>query len=132
MSATQEKKLPLRGVRVLDFSTMIAGPFCGSILGEFGAEVVKVELRGGASARTFGTLSATGSTYIWLSEERNKKSITLDLRKPQAKELLRALLADTDILVENFRPGTLERWGLGYEALKEAKPDLILVRISAY
>lgn len=123
---------PLDGVKVVDLSTMLAAPFCSTILGEFGAEVIKVELRGGTSARTFGTKSATGSTYVWLSEERNKKCITLDLRKPQGKELLKKLVAEADIVVENFRPGTLERWNLGYDVLKEVKPDLILVRVTAY
>lgn len=127
-----KRKLPLDGVKVLDLATMLAAPFCSTILGEFGAEVIKVELGRGPSARTFGTMSATGSSYVWLSEQRNKKCITLDLRKPEGKELLKKLLADIDIVVENFRPGTLERWGLGYDVLKQAKPDLILIRVTAY
>lgn len=122
----------LAGVKVLDLATMLAAPFCSTILGEFGAEVIKVELRKGPSARTFGTPSGTGSSYIWLSEQRNKKCITLDLRTPEGQELLKALVADVDIVVENFMPGTLERWGIGEDVLREVKPDLILVRVTAY
>lgn len=129
---TANEKLPMSGVRVLDLATMLAAPFCGTILGEFGAEVIKVELRGGNSSRSFGTVTATGSSFIWLSEQRNKKCITLDLRKPEGKALAEQLVAQSDIVVENFMPGTLERWGLGYERLKEIKPDIILVRVTAY
>lgn len=125
--------LPLTGVRVLDVATVIAAPFCATILGEFGAEVIKVEMPGqGDSLRRYGTMSDAGATYSWLNDGRNKKSITLDLRKEKGKEIIRRLIADCDIMVENFRPGTLERWGLGYEALKQIKRDLILVRVTAY
>lgn len=126
-------KLPLSGVRVLDLATMLAGPHCATILGEFGAEVIKVELPGkGNSSREFGTMMPGGSSMIWLSEQRNKKCITLDLRKEDGKTLLKRLVAESDIVVENFMPGTLERWGLGYDVLKEVKDDIILVRVSAY
>jgi crotonobetainyl-CoA:carnitine CoA-transferase CaiB-like acyl-CoA transferase len=112
---------------------MLAAPFCASILGEFGAEVIKVEMpRTGDPLRRFGTMTETGSTLNWLNESRNKKSITLDLRRPAGADILRRLVADCDILVENFRPGTMDRWGLGYDALKAANDDLIMVRISAY
>lgn len=131
MTATRPQ--PLQGFRVLDLATMIAAPYCASILGEFGAEVIKVEMPGkGDPWRTFGTMSEAGSTLNWLNEARNKKSITLDLRKPEGADLLRQLVAKTDILIENFRPGTLEKWGLGFDALKTIKPDLIMVRVSAY
>ena len=130
---TNNSPLPLQGVRVLDVATMLAAPFCASILGDFGAEVIKVEMPGsGDPFRQFGTLTETGSSLNWLNDGRNKKSITLDLRKPQGATILKRLVADCDIMVENFRPGTLERWGLGFAALKVIKDDLILIRISAY
>jgi len=126
------KALPLSGVRVLDVATMLAAPFCATLLGEFGAEVIKVEMPGkGDGFRQFGTLTDSDS-YNWLNENRNKKSITLDLRTQEGKEIFERLIADCDILVENFRPGTLEKWGLGYEELKRIKPDLILVSVTAY
>ncbi len=128
-----EALLPLQGVQVLDVATMLAAPFCASILGDFGAEVIKVEMPGsGDPFRKFGTMTETGSSLNWLNDGRNKKSITLDLRKPEGAAILKRLVADCDIMVENFRPGTLERWGLGFAALQAIKKDLILVRISAY
>lgn len=131
--AAEDKKLPMAGVRVLDLATMLAGPFCATILGEFGAEVIKVELPGKpGSSRSFGTAGAQGASFIWLSEQRNKKSITLDLRTDAGRELIKKLIADTDIVVENFMPGTLERWGLGFEEMKKVNPDVILVRVTAY
>lgn len=129
---TTTPNLPLSGVRVLDIATMLAGPFCATLLGEFGAEVIKIEMPGkGDGFRQFGTLTDAGS-YNWLNENRNKKSITLDLHMEEGKEIFRRLVADSDIVVENFRPGTLEKWGLGYEDLKRIKPELILVRVTAY
>ena len=128
-----EAHLPLEGVCVLDVATMLAAPFCAALLGDFGAEVIKVEMPGsGDPFRCFGTLTETGASLNWLNDGRNKKSITLDLRKPQGAAILKRLVADCDIMVENFRPGTLERWGLGFAALQAVKADLILVRISAY
>lgn len=131
--AVAERRLPLDGVQVLDLATMLAGPFCASILGEFGAEVIKVELPGeGNSTRKFGTLTESGTSLMWLSEQRNKKCITLDLRKRDGQELAKRLIAGADIVVENFMPGTLEQWGLGYEDMKAVNPDVILVRVTAY
>jgi crotonobetainyl-CoA:carnitine CoA-transferase CaiB-like acyl-CoA transferase len=128
-----EAPLPLRGVRVLDLSTMIAGPYCAAILGEFGADVLKVELPDkGDPCRTFGAMTPAGNSYLWLSEGRNKKSITLDLRKTKGAAILKRLVADCEIVVENFMPGTLEGWGLGYETMKAIRPRLVLVRITAY
>lgn len=127
------RPLPLQGYRVLDLATMIAAPFCAGILGEFGAEVIKVEMPGkGDPLRSFGTMTAAGSSFNWLNEGRNKKSITLDIRRPEGAELAKKLAAQCDVVAENFRPGTLERWGLGYDILKSVKSDLILVRVSAY
>ena len=128
-----ESRLPLEGVRVIDVATMLAAPFCAALLGDFGAEVIKVEMPGsGDPFRRFGTMTEAGVSLNWLNDGRNKKSITLDLRQPRGAAILKRLVADCDILVENFRPGTLERWDLGYETLKAIKNDLILVRISAY
>jgi len=124
---------PLEGYRVLDLSTMVAAPYCGAILGEFGAEVIKVEMPGrGDPLRAFGLRSATGSSYNWLSEARNKKCVTLDLRTPQGRALARELVVRSDIVLENFRPGTLERWGLGLAAMRAVREDIILVSVSAY
>ena len=125
---------PLAGVRVLDLATFLAGPFCASTLGEFGADVIKIEQpRGGDPLRKFGTpATASGDTLVWLSETRNKRCITLDLRQPRGAELFRKLVKHADVAVENFRPGTLESWGLGYDALAAINPGLVLVRISGY
>ena len=129
----ESKKRALEGVRVLDLSNVLAGPFCATVLGEFGADVVKVELPGkGDTMRTFGTMTATGATLNWLSEARNKRCITLDLRKPAGLEIAKRLVAQSDIVVENFTTGTLEGWGLGYEDMKRVNPEVILVRITAY
>ncbi|MCZ6749018.1 MAG: CoA transferase [SAR324 cluster bacterium] len=124
---------PLDGIRVLDIATFIAAPFCGAIMAEFGAEVIKVEKPGvGDPLRKLGTLTETGDTLTWFSEARNKKSITLDLRMPKGAALLKRLAADADVVLENFRPGTLEKWGLGFEELQAVNRGLILLRISAY
>ena len=123
----------LDGVRVLDLGTYIAGPFCATVLGEFGADIIKVERPGsGDHLRRFGTETDCGDTLVWLSESRNKRSVTLDLGTPKGRELLRELIAEVDVVIENFRPGVLERWGLDYETMKELNPRVILVRVSAY
>jgi crotonobetainyl-CoA:carnitine CoA-transferase CaiB-like acyl-CoA transferase len=123
----------LRGIRVLDLGTFIAGPYCATILGEFGAEVIKVEPpQSGDSLRRLGTNTECGDTLVWLSESRNKKCVTLNLQTERGRELLRKLAAECDVVVENFRPGTLEKWGLGYDELKKLNPRVVLVRISAY
>ncbi len=123
----------LAGVRVLDIATFVAAPFCGTIMAEFGAEVIKIEQPGeGDSLRRFGTMTEAGDTLVWLSEARNKKSVTLDLRTPRGAELFRLLVAQSDVVLENFRPGTLEKWGLGYEALAAINPKLVMLRVSAY
>ncbi|MFH1351621.1 MAG: CoA transferase, partial [Pseudomonadota bacterium] len=110
-----------------------AGPFCGSILGEFGAEVIKVEQPiVGDPLRKWGTPTEVGDTLVWLSDARNKKSITLELRHPDGAALFKKLVVESDVVIENFRPGTLEKWGLGYEDLKRINPELIMLRISGY
>lgn len=124
---------PLSGLRVLDIATFIAAPFCGATLAEFGAEVIKVEQPGiGDPLRYWGTPTESGDSLVWLSEARNKKSITLDLRLSKGKEIFRKLVEKSDVVLENFRPGTLEKWGLGYEALCEINPGLVMLRVSAY
>ena len=123
----------LAGVRVLDIATFVAAPFCGTILADFGAEVIKIEQPvAGDSLRSFGTITECGDSLVWLSESRNKKTITLDLRKPEGAALFRKLALQADVILENFRPGTLEKWGLGYEALKALNPGLVMLRVSAY
>lgn len=124
---------PLHGMRVLDIGNFLAAPFCATVLAEFGAEVIKAEQPGvGDPLRRFGTMTEAGDTMVWLSEARNKKSITLDLRTPRGREICLELAARCDVVVENFRPGVLEGWGLGYERFKAVKPDIVMVRISGY
>jgi crotonobetainyl-CoA:carnitine CoA-transferase CaiB-like acyl-CoA transferase len=127
-------KRPLEGIRVLDIATFIAAPMAASILGEFGAEVIKIEQPGdGDPLRRFGVPSvSTDDTFCWLSEARNKKSVTLDLRRREGADILRELVSRSDVLCENFRPGTLEKWGLGYDDLSRANPTLIMLRVSGF
>ncbi len=125
--------LPLAGVRVLDIGTLIAGPFGATLLGDFGAEVIKVEQPGrGDALRGTPVDGAAGRPPNWLIEGRNKKSITLNLRVPEGQKILRDLAATADIVMENFTPGTLERWNIGWEDLKAVNPRLIMVRVSGY
>ncbi|SSW70110.1 Succinyl-CoA--L-malate CoA-transferase beta subunit [Achromobacter veterisilvae] len=131
---SQDPSIPaLQGIRVLDIATFVAAPFCGTILADFGAEVIKVEQPdSGDSLRKFGTPTECGDSLVWLSEARNKEAITLDLRRPEGAEMFRALVAKSDVVLENFRPGTLEKWGLGFEELRQINPGLVMLRISAY
>jgi len=123
----------LGGVRVLDLATFIAAPFCCTLLGEFGAEVIKVEQPGiGDDLRRLGRRAGSGPAYMWLVESRNKKSITCNLRAPEGQALIKRLAIQTDILAENFRPGTMEGWHLGWEDLSTVNPALVMVRISAF
>jgi succinyl-CoA:(S)-malate CoA-transferase subunit B len=123
----------LQGCRVLDVASFLAGPFCATQLAEFGAEVIKVELPGvGDATRRFGTMTDCGDSLPWLSESRNKKCITLDLRKPDGVALIKRLVEQSDVLIENFQPGTMERWGIGWDVLHAVNPRLIMVRISGY
>ena len=125
---------PLDGVRVLDLSTFIAGPYGASILGEFGAEVIKVEHpQGGDPGRRFGTATDIPDLSLaFLSDSRNKVSVTLDLKAPGDRAKLVELARRSDALIENFRPGTLEKWGVGPEVLHEANPALVICRITGY
>ena len=131
--ASNGTKGPLEGVRVVEMGSFLAGPFCGQLLADFGAEVIKLEPPGkGDPMREWGRHRKDGKTLWWPIIARNKKSVTLNLREPEGQELARRLVAEADVVVENFRPGTLERWGLGYEDLSEINPGLVMVRISGY
>ena len=124
--------MPLSGVRVLDVSTILAGPLCCQILGDFGAEVIKIEHpRNGDNMRGHGT-QKDGIPLWWKEISRNKRTVAVHLGQPDGAEVLRTLAATADILVENFRPGTLERWGIGPDVLHEANPDLVIVRVSGF
>jgi crotonobetainyl-CoA:carnitine CoA-transferase CaiB-like acyl-CoA transferase len=122
---------PLAGYRVLELGSTVAGPFCGRLFADFGAEVIKVEAADGDPVRTMGSRYRDKSLWA-ASIFRNKSLIGVDLRKPRGQELIKTLVAKCDFLIENFRPGSLEAWGLGYEALAKINPGLIMVRISGY
>jgi crotonobetainyl-CoA:carnitine CoA-transferase CaiB-like acyl-CoA transferase len=125
--------MPLEGLRVLELGQILAGPFAGAILGYFGAEVIKVEPPGaGDPIRGWRLLDETGTSYWWRSLGRNKRCVTLDLAQPEGQAIARRLAARADVLVENFRPGTMERWGLGPEALLGDHPGLVYVRVSGF
>ena len=123
----------LDGLKALDLATFVAAPFCCTLLGELGCEVIKVEQPGiGDDLRRLGHTSAEGISYMWLVEGRNKKSITCNLREPEGQALITRLAGEADILAENFRPGTMEKWRLGYAELSAVNPRLVMVRISAF
>jgi succinyl-CoA:(S)-malate CoA-transferase subunit A len=130
----QESALPLAGVRVIDVGTFLAGPYAASIMGEFGAEVIKVEHPiSGDPMRRFGVpTKREDATLAWLSEARNRKSVTIDLRQRRGVELFLKLVAKSDVLVENFRPGSMESWGLGWDVLSEVNPGLVMLRVSGF
>ena len=123
----------LDGLTVLDCATFVAAPFCCTLLGEFGASVIKIEQPGiGDDLRRLGRRAASGQPDWWLVESRNKQSITCNLRVPEGQALLKRLAASADVLAENFRPGTMERWGLGWDELHAVNRGLVMVRISAF
>ena len=125
--------LPLTGIRVLDVGTLIAGPFAATMLGDFGAEVIKIEQPGSGDALRRGTRDGVAQrSGDWLVEARNKKAVTLNLRVEAGQALLRELAGHADVLIENFTPGTMERWGLGWDTLHALNPRLIMVRVSGY
>lgn len=127
-----EAKGPLRGVKVIELGSLIAGPYAAAVLAQFGAEVVKIEPPGtGDPLRSWRKLH-NGTSYWWYSQSRNKKSVTLNLKSPRGQQIVRALVKDADIVIENFRPGFLEPLGLGWEQLSRENPKLIMVRISGY
>lgn len=129
---SEDHGAPLRGYRVLELGNLIAAPYCGRLFAEFGAEVIKVERpRSGDELRQWRALRGDTSMF-WYLHARNKKSITLDLRKPEGQAIAHELVRRVDVVIENFRPGTLEKWNLGPDQLKQINPDLITVRISGY
>ena len=124
---------PLAGLRVVEMGSLIAGPFCGQLLGDLGAEVIKLEPPGkGDPMRQWGQAVDDARSYWWTVIARNKKSVTLDLRTPEGQALARTLIAGSDIVIENFRPGTVEGWGLGWDQLSALHPGLIMARVSGY
>ncbi|MDB5456837.1 MAG: L-carnitine dehydratase/bile acid-inducible protein [Caulobacter sp.] len=124
---------PLSGLRVIEMGSLIAGPFCGQVLGDFGAEVIKLEdPKGGDPMRQWGRTKPKGQSPWWPVIGRNKRSVTLNLRDADGRDVARALIAKADVVVENFRPGTLEGWGLGYEALAADNPGLVMARVSGF
>lgn len=124
--------LPLEGLRIIDVGTRIGAPFAATLLGDFGAEVIKIEQPGrGDFMRNIGPFEE-GYSLWWAVEGRNKKSVTCDLRKPEGRRLLKRLVAHADAMVENFKPGTIEKWGLGPDVLEEINPRLVLSRVSVY
>ncbi|WP_322104668.1 CaiB/BaiF CoA-transferase family protein [Paraburkholderia sp. J41] len=134
-NATNEKRGPLAGVKVLELGTLIAGPFAARFLGEFGAEVIKIEdPKGGDPLRKWRKLypEAGGTSLWWAVQARNKKSVTVNLKADEGKEIVRRLAAQADIVIENFRPGLLEKLGLGYDVLAKDNPGLVMVRLSGY
>ena len=122
----------LAGVRVIEMGQLIAGPFCGKTLGEFGADVVKIEAPGAGDPLRNWRLIKNGTSVWWQVQSRNKRSVALDLRQPEGQDLARQLIAEADVLIENFRPGTLEGWGMSPEALHALNPGLVILRISGY
>jgi formyl-CoA transferase len=131
--AKDERQGPLQDIRVVEMGQLLAGPFCGQLLADFGAEVIKIEPPGvGDPMREWGREKAHGKSLWRPVVARHKQPITLNLRETEGQEIARRLIAKSDILVENFRPGTMERWGLGYDQLSGLNPKLIMVRVTGY
>ena len=123
---------PLAGVKVLELGTLIAGPFCARMLAEFGAEVIKIEAPDGGDPIRQWRVLKDGTSLWWYVQARNKKSVTLNMKDGRGQEIARKLALDADVIIENYRPGVLERWNLGYEQLKAINPATIMVRLSGY
>ena len=124
---------PLEGVRVIELGQLLAGPYCGQLLADYGAEVIKIEQpEVGDPLREWGREKADGTALWWPIAARGKKSVTLNLRVEEGQEIVRRLVAEADMLLENFRPGTMERWGLGWDELSAVNPRLVMIRVSGY
>jgi formyl-CoA transferase len=133
MTTTKKTPGPLAGLRLIEMGTLLAGPFCGQLLGDFGAEVIKIEPPNqGDPMRDWGQEKAHGMSLWWPVVGRNKKSVTLNLREPAGQEIARQLIGKSDFLLENFRPGTMEKWNLGYDQLRQLNPGLIMIRVSGF
>jgi crotonobetainyl-CoA:carnitine CoA-transferase CaiB-like acyl-CoA transferase len=127
-----QHKLPLKDIKVLELGSLIAGPYASALLAQFGAEVIKIEPPGvGDPLRKWRRLHE-GTSLWWYVQSRNKKSVSLDLKSDEGRDIVRRLAAESDLIIENFRPGTLEKWGLGWEELSALNPRLVMVRISGY
>ncbi|WP_374521171.1 CaiB/BaiF CoA transferase family protein [Undibacterium squillarum] len=122
----------LSGIRVLELGTLIAGPFCARMLAEFGADVIKIESPDGGDPLRQWRVLKDGTSLWWSVQARNKQSLTLNMKTEQGRQIARELALQADIIIENYRPGVLEKWGLGYEALRAINPALIMVRLSGY
>jgi formyl-CoA transferase len=122
----------LKGLKVIEMGQLIAGPFAGKTLGEFGADVIKIEPPGAGDPLRNWRLIQDGTSVWWQVQSRNKRSIALDLRQKDGQDIARKLIREADVLIENFRPGTLEGWGMGYDALAQDNPGLVMLRISGY
>lgn len=125
-------RLPLAGIRVIELGQLLAGPFAGTLLAYFGADVIKIEPPGGDPIRGWRTLDDHGTSFWWRSLGRNKKCVTLDLKNPLGIDVAKKLINDADVVIENFRPNTMEKWGLGPEQFTQSNPKLIYTRISGY
>ncbi len=133
MAGSSDRQGPLTDLRVIEMGQLLAGPFCGQLLADFGAEVIKIEAPGiGDPMRQWGREKPHGKSLWWPVVARNKKSVTLDLRTEEGQQIVRDLVRGADILIENFRPGTMERWNLGYEQLSEINPRLVMVRVTGF
>lgn len=131
-TASKPPTTPLQGIRVIEMGQLIAGPFAGKTLGDFGAEVIKIEPPGSGDPLRNWRMMKEGTSVWWQVQSRNKRSIALDLRSEEGQDIARKLIAEADVLVENFRPGTLEAWGMGWDVLSKLNPGLIMLRISGY
>ena len=131
-SANATRSGPLSGLKVLELGQLIAGPFAGKTLADFGAEVVKIEAPGAGDPLRKWRMLKDGTSVWWQVQSRNKRSLALDLRTLEGQNIVRQLAAEADVLIENFRPGAMEGWGLGPEALQTLNPRLIMLRISGY
>src|SRR6266498_3532791 len=124
--------MPLTGLKVLEIGTLIAAPFAARLLADFGAEIIKIESPGEGDPLRRWRMMRDDTSVWWYGQARNKKSVTLNLKHPQGQALAKRLAQDADVVIENFRPGTLEKWGLGWDALAAVNPRLVMLRISGY
>jgi formyl-CoA transferase len=131
-TASKTPRAPLEGVRVIEMGQLIAGPFAGKTLGDFGADVIKIEAPDGGDPLRNWRMIKEGTSVWWQVQSRNKRSLALDLRSSEGQDVARRLIAEADVLIENFRPGTLEGWGMGWDVLSQLNPGLIMLRISGY
>jgi formyl-CoA transferase len=131
-TASKTPGAPLEGVRVIEMGQLIAGPFAGKTLGDFGADVIKIEAPDGGDPLRNWRMIKEGTSVWWQVQSRNKRSLALDLRSSEGQDIARKLVAEADVLIENFRPGTLEGWGMGWDVLSQLNPGLVMLRISGY